>query len=122
LTVGFYLAVGVVPALAADLTKIERTLIKEPIYQTKTPKYGLLAFGVDAKIRVWVVLDGDVMYLDRNGSNSLIGLLTENGRSSHPKPSSPVGIRTKTHWLTPALQKPFNLRHFMKWAFLFLWA
>jgi hypothetical protein len=76
LTVGFYLAVGVVPALAADLTKIERTLIKEPIYQTKTPKYGLLAFGVDAKIRVWVVLDGDVMYLDRNGN----GDLTESGK------------------------------------------
>jgi hypothetical protein len=40
------------------------------------PKYGLLVFGTTANIRVWVVLDGDVMYLDRNGN----GDLTEPGK------------------------------------------
>jgi hypothetical protein len=30
---------------AADLAKIDRTIRKEPVYRTKAPKYGLLAFG-----------------------------------------------------------------------------
>jgi hypothetical protein len=70
------LGVGLGSTSAADLTKIERAIAKEPEYQTKNPKYGLLVFGSDAKVRVWVVLDGDVMYLDRNGN----GDLTEPGK------------------------------------------
>ena len=62
-------------ALAADLTKIDRTIAKEPTYQSKTPKYGLLVFGPEAKSRVWVVLDGDFLYVDRNCN----GDLTEKG-------------------------------------------
>ena len=58
-------------ALAADLTKIDRTIAKEPAYQTKTPKYCLLVFGAEAKTRVWLVLDGDVLYVDRNGNGDL---------------------------------------------------
>ena len=38
-------------AQAADLAKIERKIAREPAYQTKTPKYCLLAFGLDAKTR-----------------------------------------------------------------------
>jgi hypothetical protein len=71
LTAGFCIALGLGSASAADLTKIERSLLKEPAYQTKNPKYGLLVFGADAKIRLWLVLDGDVMYLDRNGTGDL---------------------------------------------------
>lgn len=58
----------------ADLTKIDRAIQKEPRY-TSTPYYALLAFGPDAVKRVWVVLDGDVLYVDRNGN----GDLTEDG-------------------------------------------
>jgi hypothetical protein len=61
-------------SLGADLTKIDRTIAKEPTYKTK-PKYGLLLFGPEAKTRVWLVLDGDVLYVDRNGN----GDLTEKG-------------------------------------------
>src|SRR5438128_9808598 len=64
-------------APAADLAKIERTIAKEPAYQTKTPKYCLLVFGLDAKTRVWLVQDGDMLYVDRNGN----GDLTEDGKS-----------------------------------------
>ena len=64
------------PAWAVDMTKIGRTIAKEPAYQTKTPKYCLLVFGPEAKTRVWLVLDGDVLYVDRNGS----GDLTEPGK------------------------------------------
>ncbi len=60
-----------VAAAAADLTKIERTLAKEPAYQSKTPKYCLMVFGPEAKTRVWLVLDGDTLYVDRNGNGDL---------------------------------------------------
>ena len=64
----------VVPAQAVDLTKIPRVIAKEPAYQGK-PKYCLLVFGPEAKHRVWLVLDGDDLYVDRNGN----GDLTEKG-------------------------------------------
>ena len=57
-------------AWAADLTKIDRTIVKEPAYEGK-PKYCLLVFGPEAKTRVWLVLDGDVLYVDRNGNGDL---------------------------------------------------
>jgi hypothetical protein len=60
-----------VPSLhAGDLTKIDRTIPKEPGYQTK-PVYCLLVFGPEAKERVWLVIDGDVLYVDRNGDGDL---------------------------------------------------
>jgi hypothetical protein len=64
------LAVSSAPAAAIDLTKIDRTIAKEPAYKSK-PKYGLLVFGPEAKSRVWLVLDGDVLYVDKNGNGDL---------------------------------------------------
>jgi len=63
-------------AQAADLAKIERKIAKEPAYQTNTPKYCLLVFGLEVKTRVWLVQDGDTLYVDRNGN----GDLTEAGK------------------------------------------
>jgi hypothetical protein len=57
-------------AAAADLSKIERVLVKEPAYHSK-PKYCLLVFGPEAKTRVWLVQDGDTLYVDRNGTGDL---------------------------------------------------
>jgi hypothetical protein len=59
---------------ATDLAKVDRTIAKEPTYKTK-PKYGLLVFGPEAKSHVWLVLDADVLYVDKNGN----GDLTEKG-------------------------------------------
>jgi hypothetical protein len=56
---------------AVDLAKIDRSLRNEPAYESKQPQYCLLVFGPEAKTRVWVVLDGDVLYLDRNGNGDL---------------------------------------------------
>jgi len=56
---------------AADLTKVERSIRKEPAYQSKTPRYCLLVFGPEAKTRVWLVLDGKTLYVDRNGNGDL---------------------------------------------------
>ncbi len=65
---------GPLKAKFPDLTKIDRTLVKEPKYKNQ-PFYALLAIGPEAKNRVWLVVDGDVLYVDRNGN----GDLTEEG-------------------------------------------
>src|SRR5438105_8212216 len=56
--------------LAGDL-KVDRTIGKEPQYETKSPKYGLLLFGREGKDRVWLVHDGSFLYVDRNGNGDL---------------------------------------------------
>jgi hypothetical protein len=54
-----------------DLTKIDRTIVREPKYQSQ-PHYALLVFGPRAEHRAWLVIDGDsVAYVDRNGNGDL---------------------------------------------------
>jgi hypothetical protein len=76
-----------VPALtqAVDPPKIERTIRKEPVYKSKNPQYCLLALGPKAQTRVWLVLDGDVFYIDRNG----------NGDLTEPTERVPIEHKTK---------------------------
>jgi hypothetical protein len=57
-------------ATAADLSRVDHTIKKEPVYRSK-PKYGLLVLGPEAKVRIWLVLDGDTLYVDRNGNGDL---------------------------------------------------
>ncbi len=59
------------PPAAVDLNTIDRAIAKEPAYQTRLPKYCLLVFGPEAKTRVWLVLDGHDLYIDRNGNGDL---------------------------------------------------
>jgi hypothetical protein len=66
-------------AFGADLSRIERTLAREPAYRLK-PRYCLLVFGPEAKTRIWLVQDGDTLYVDRNGN----GDLTEPGKKVSP--------------------------------------
>jgi len=75
LSVFLMLAFSAPPVAATDLTKIDRTIVKEPAYKGK-PAYCLLVFGPEAKTRAWVVMDGDLIYIDRNGN----GDLTEPGK------------------------------------------
>lgn len=58
-------------AASADPLKVDRTIKQEPTYQTKAPRYGLLVFGPEGKDRVWLVQDGDTLYVDRNGNGDL---------------------------------------------------
>src|SRR5437762_2567508 len=58
------------PVHAADLSKLDRTIAKQPSYSGK-PEYCLLVFGDDAKDRVWLVRDGDTLYADKNGNGDL---------------------------------------------------
>jgi len=59
-------------APAADLAHIDRTIRKEPKYEHKV-KYALLVFGPEAKFKVWLAWDGDVLYVDKNGDGDLTG-------------------------------------------------
>jgi hypothetical protein len=58
-------------ANAQDVSKINRAIAKEPCYTTKAPWYCLLLFGPEAKAKVWLVLDGDKLNIDRNGNGDL---------------------------------------------------
>jgi hypothetical protein len=68
-TVGLLLAASAAPP--AELPRLDRTIRKEPVYRSKKPLYCLVVFGREAKTRVWLVLDGDVLYADRNGDGDL---------------------------------------------------
>lgn len=62
-------------ASADELTSLQRTLGKEPKYQSDSPRYALLVFGKKMTKRVWLVIDGDFLHADLNGN----GDLTEEG-------------------------------------------
>jgi hypothetical protein len=57
-------------APAADLARIDRSIDNEPVYESQAG-YCLLVFGPDTATRVWLVRDGDVLYVDRNGNGDL---------------------------------------------------
>jgi hypothetical protein len=56
---------------AVDLADIPRRIEKEPAFQSETVGYCLLAFGAEANTRVWLVHDGDRLYVDRNGNGDI---------------------------------------------------
>lgn len=66
------LVLGAAPPAATDrdLTRIDRTVKKELAYKGK-PLYCLVAVGPEAKLRVWLVLDGETLYVDRKGGGDL---------------------------------------------------
>jgi hypothetical protein len=78
------------PTFAVDLAGIDRTIRKEPDYQSPSRQYALFVFGPEARVRVWAVIDGDSLYLDRNGN----GDLTEAGERLSP--------------IEPVLRRPEN--------------
>jgi hypothetical protein len=59
---------------------------KEPTYRGGSPNYCLFLFGTEAKTRVWLVFDGDDLFIDRNAN----GDLTEEGEKVVPKEKEEV--------------------------------
>jgi hypothetical protein len=49
---------------------LERTIIKEPSYQT-TPKYSLITLGNSGGVKVWMVEDGKRLFVDKNANDDL---------------------------------------------------
>jgi hypothetical protein len=90
-------------AWAADLTRVDRTIAKEPAYKSR-PRYCLLVFGPEARTRVWLVLDGEVLYVDRNANGDLTdpGKRTENisktDKALHFRPGPITAVDGKTRY------------------------
>ena len=92
----------VVSLTAADLTKIDRSIGQEPAYRTK-PKYCLLVFGEPATTKVWVVDDGERIFVDRNAN----GDLTEADEMivpSRPRNLGGLGGYSESVFLVPNLK------------------
>jgi hypothetical protein len=82
-----------------DLKGIDRTILKEPKY-TSRPCYALLVFGPKAQKRVWLAVDGNVLYVDRNG----------NGDLSEPGERVPLDVEaTKKMNVAPGAYKGMNV-------------
>lgn len=62
--------VAVAEGPTVDLAKIDRTIAKEPVYNSQ-PRYVLLVVGPRAEHRAWLVIDGEDAYVDRNGNGDL---------------------------------------------------
>ena len=71
---------------APNLSKIDRSIGKEPEYESQ-PRYCLLVFGEKARTRVWLVEDGEIIYVDRNAN----GDLTEKDEAIHPTKKRDLG-------------------------------
>lgn len=82
---------------AQDLSKIERTIGKQPVYASKEPKYCLLVFGPKAETRVWLVLDlaYDPLKEKPGKNDSLYADLNSDGDLTDPKEHIPVTVVTK---------------------------
>ena len=73
-------------ASANGLGHVERTLIKEPRYES-TPKYSLILLGSRGDVRVWMVEDGKRLFVDKNAN----GDLTDDGPPIEPSDLRKMG-------------------------------
>jgi len=58
-------------AHAADLSKIDRKIAAVPKFTAERQFYALLVLGPEATTKVWFVVDGESLYVDRNGNGDL---------------------------------------------------
>jgi hypothetical protein len=102
-------------AAAVDFASIDRHIVKEPAYKHK-PLYCLALIGPEAKTRVWLVLDGEKLYVDKNCNGDLTddgppGELSDKQDSFDIVDVSPDGGKTVYQfdvflWNRPALRDP----------------
>lgn len=67
---------------AVDLDRLERKIQREPAYRSGRPLYAMLAFGQHAQTRLWLVQDGEDLYVDLDAD----GDLTDPGEHLQPLP------------------------------------
>ncbi|HQR41041.1 MAG TPA: hypothetical protein PLX97_00125, partial [Gemmatales bacterium] len=71
---------------AQDFASLNRKITKEPAYR-HMPEYGLLVFGLQLEKKLWMVRDGDTLYIDRSGTGDLTvpdAKVTANLKASAP--------------------------------------
>jgi hypothetical protein len=57
-------------AATIDFAKVDRRIAKEPAYQSK-PLYCFALIGPEGKTRVWMVVDGERLFVDKNCNGDL---------------------------------------------------
>jgi ribosomal protein L24 len=62
-----------------EVSHFDRTIIKEPTYQS-TPKYSLITLGKSGDVTVWMVENGRRLFVDKNAN----GDLTDDGSPIEP--------------------------------------
>jgi hypothetical protein len=97
------------PATPIDYDQIERTIAREPTYRTKKPRYALLLFGPEAHLRVWVVLDGATLYVDRNGDADLTGKGKRFATEAECKGVEIKDPDRKTRYTIEAIQSDYSI-------------
>jgi hypothetical protein len=90
------LLIGSGDLVAADLARLDRTIHKEPAYQSKEPRYCLLVFGPEAETRVWLVLDlpYDPLREKPGAKDCLYADLNRDGDLTQPQERIPVTVVT----------------------------
>jgi hypothetical protein len=68
------------------VSHFDRTIIKEPTYQS-TPKYSLVTLGNSGDVKVWMVEDGKRLFVDQNAN----GDLTDDGPPLEPSKVRDLG-------------------------------
>jgi hypothetical protein len=96
------------PVHAVDYDKVERKLTREPAYQTKTPRYALLLFGPQARLPVWVVLDGETLYVDLNSDGDLTGANERFAKESDFKPAEIADPDGKTRYVIDRIKTDYS--------------
>jgi hypothetical protein len=61
---------GSPPQAVPDLSKVDRTIVKEPS-KLSQPRSCLMVFGRRAEVRIWMIKDGERLYVDRNANGDL---------------------------------------------------
>lgn len=56
---------------ATDLSTVDRKIAKLPKFTAEKQLYGLLVLGPEAASKVWLVADGETLYVDRNANGDL---------------------------------------------------
>lgn len=92
-------ATGVADDDRSRLEGVKRTVQNEPDYRT-VPKYCLLVFGPQADTSVWLVEDGDRLFVDQNAN----GDLTDDGEPVAAR-DDPV-LRGKVEYRVPMFSPP----------------
>ncbi len=98
----FPLAVG-----AAEPGKVDRTIGNEPRYVTKEPRYGMIFLGQHPPTRIWLVLDGDTLYLDRNAN----GNFSDSGEKIEASPSQNAERGLREYEVAEITEKSTGRKH-----------
>src|SRR4051794_33990027 len=70
LIISVLLASVQLPADEIAVSDINQPIQREPKYKS-SPRYALLVFGPEKTSAVWIVQDGDQLYVDKNGNGDL---------------------------------------------------